>query len=42
MPQVFYHLGAFKESLMYALGAGDRFDVGGVSQYIKTIICEFV
>lgn len=36
--QVYYHLGAFDDSLAYALGAGDLFDVNGHSEYVETII----
>lgn len=36
--KVFYHLGAFEESLNYALGAGDLFNVTDESEYVETII----
>lgn len=36
--KVFYHLGAFEESLNYALGAGDLFNVTDDSEYVETII----
>lgn len=36
--KVFYHLGAFDESLNYALGAGDLFNVNDDSEYVETII----
>ena len=36
--QVYYHLGAFEDSLTYALGADSLFDVNGVSEYVETII----
>lgn len=36
--KVFYHLGAFEESLNYALGAGDLFNVNDNSEYVETII----
>lgn len=39
--KVFYHLGAFEESLNYALGAGDLFNVTDDSEYVETIIGEF-
>lgn len=39
--KVFYHLGAFEESLNYALGAGDLFNVTDDSEYVETIICEY-
>lgn len=38
--KVYYHLGAFDESLTYALGAGQRLDVNGSSEYVETIICK--
>ena len=38
--KVFYHLGSFKDSLNFALGAGPQFDVNGRSEYIETIICK--
>lgn len=37
---MFYHLGAFEESLNYALGAGDLFNVTDDSEYVETIIGE--
>lgn len=40
--KVFYHLGAFEESLNYALGAGDLFNVTDDSEYVETIIGELV
>jgi len=36
--QVYYHLGAFEDSLTYALGAGNLFDVNGHSEYVETTI----
>ena len=36
--KVYYHLGAYEDSLTYALGAGDLFDVNGHSEYVETII----
>ena len=39
--QVYYHLGAFEDSLTYALGADDLFDVNHSSEYVETIICKF-
>jgi 26S proteasome regulatory subunit N2 len=36
--KVYYHLGAFEDSLTYALGAGDLFDVNGHSEYVDTTI----
>ena len=40
--KVYYHLGAFQDSLTFALGAGQMFDVNGTSEYIETILCECV
>lgn len=39
--KVFYHLGAFEESLNYALGAGELFNVTDDSEYVETIIGEW-
>ena len=38
--KVYYHLGAFDESLTFALGAGQKLDVNGSSEYVETIICK--
>jgi len=35
---VYYHLGEFDESLTFALGAGNLFDVSSKSEYVETII----
>ena len=40
--QVYYHLGAYDDSLTYALGAGDLFDVNGHSEYVETIIGKVI
>lgn len=40
--KVFYHLGAFEESLNYALGAGDLFNVNDNSEYVETIIGNYL
>ncbi|XP_023859653.1 26S proteasome non-ATPase regulatory subunit 1 isoform X1 [Salvelinus sp. IW2-2015] len=40
--KVFYHLGAFDESLNYALGAGDLFNVTDDSEYVETIIAKCI
>uniref|UniRef100_A0A8C6Q8Q5 26S proteasome non-ATPase regulatory subunit 1 n=1 Tax=Nothobranchius furzeri TaxID=105023 RepID=A0A8C6Q8Q5_NOTFU len=40
--KVFYHLGAFEESLNYALGAGDLFSVTDDSEYVETIIAKCI
>lgn len=39
--KVYYHLGAYEDSLTYALGAGDLFDVNGHSEYVETIIGNY-
>ncbi|XP_026688550.1 26S proteasome non-ATPase regulatory subunit 1-like, partial [Diaphorina citri] len=36
--KVYFHLGSFSDSLQYALGAGDLFDVRNDTVYVKTII----
>eukprot|EP00051_Salpingoeca_urceolata_P028070 m.484767 g.484767 ORF g.484767 m.484767 type:complete len:964 (+) comp23539_c0_seq1:200-3091(+) len=36
--KVFYHLGAYGDSLQYALSAGKQFDVSLHSEYVQTII----
>lgn len=36
--KVYYHLGAFEESVTYALGAGSLFDVISTSEYVETIV----
>lgn len=38
--KVYYHLGVFDESLTFALGAGQKLDVNGSSEYVETIICK--
>ena len=38
--KVYYHLGSFSDSLTYALAAGHKFDVNGMSEYIETILCK--
>lgn len=40
--KVYYHLGAYEDSLTYALGAGDLFDVNGHSEYVETIIGNYM
>uniref|UniRef100_A0AAQ5Z1N9 26S proteasome non-ATPase regulatory subunit 1 n=1 Tax=Amphiprion ocellaris TaxID=80972 RepID=A0AAQ5Z1N9_AMPOC len=40
--KVFYHLGAFEESLNYALGAGELFSVTDDSEYVETIIAKCI
>jgi hypothetical protein len=36
--KVYYHLGSFEDSLTYALGAGDLFDVNSRTEYVDTTI----
>lgn len=36
--KVYYHLGAFNDSVHYALCAGNLFDVNDRSEYVETII----
>ena len=38
--KVYYHLGSYDDSLYYALGAEDLFDVAEKSEYVDTIIGE--
>lgn len=40
--KVYYHLGAFEESVAYALGAGALFDVSSKSEYVSTIIAKCI
>lgn len=40
--KVFYHLGDFSDSLTYALGAGNLFDVNSRSEYVDTIIAKCI
>uniref|UniRef100_A0A8C4WXA0 26S proteasome non-ATPase regulatory subunit 1 n=1 Tax=Eptatretus burgeri TaxID=7764 RepID=A0A8C4WXA0_EPTBU len=40
--KVFYHLSAFEESLNYALGAGDLFNVNDSSEYVETTIAKCI
>lgn len=39
--QVYYHLGAFEDSVTYALGAGTLFNVNATTEYVETIVGEF-
>uniref|UniRef100_A0A2M4A5L8 26S proteasome non-ATPase regulatory subunit 1 n=1 Tax=Anopheles triannulatus TaxID=58253 RepID=A0A2M4A5L8_9DIPT len=39
---VYYHLGSFEDSLTYALGAGDLFDVNARTEYVDTIIAKCI
>ncbi|RPA80049.1 26S proteasome regulatory complex, non-ATPase subcomplex, Rpn2/Psmd1 subunit [Ascobolus immersus RN42] len=36
--KVFYHLGDFDESMVFALGAGNLFDISANSEYVQTIV----
>jgi 26S proteasome regulatory subunit N2 len=40
--KVYYHLGSFEDSLTYALGAGELFDVNLSSEYVDTIIAKCI
>nr|XP_023022395.1 26S proteasome non-ATPase regulatory subunit 1-like [Leptinotarsa decemlineata] len=40
--KVYYHLGAFEDSLTYALGAGDLFDVNARTEYVETILAKCI
>lgn len=40
--KVYYHLGAFNDSVHYALCAGNLFDVNDRSEYVETIIGKFI
>eukprot|EP00126_Sphaerothecum_destruens_P004013 Sdes_comp17882_c0_seq1m7144 len=40
--KVYYHLGEFEDSLQFALGAGDLFDVTVRSQYVDTMIAKCI
>uniref|UniRef100_A0A0V0G415 26S proteasome non-ATPase regulatory subunit 1 n=1 Tax=Triatoma dimidiata TaxID=72491 RepID=A0A0V0G415_TRIDM len=40
--KVYYHLGSFSDSLTYALGAGQLFDVNSRSEYVDTIIAKCI
>lgn len=40
--KVYYHLGSFEDSLTYALGAGDLFDVNAHNEYVETIIAKCI
>jgi hypothetical protein len=37
---VYYNLGELDDSLSFALGAGQYFDVSDTSEYVTTIICK--
>lgn len=40
--KVYYHLGSFEDSLTYALGASELFDVTKSSEYVETIISKSI
>uniref|UniRef100_A0A336MJX1 26S proteasome non-ATPase regulatory subunit 1 n=1 Tax=Culicoides sonorensis TaxID=179676 RepID=A0A336MJX1_CULSO len=40
--KVYYHLGSFEDSLTYALGAGNLFDVNAHNEYVETIIAKCI
>lgn len=40
--KVYYHLGAFEDSVMFALGAGDLFNVNGHTEYVETTIAKCI
>lgn len=40
--KVYYHLGSFEDSLTYALGAGNLFDVNSRNEYVDTIIAKCI
>lgn len=39
--KVYYHLGEYDESMIFALGAGELFDITAKSEYVETIICSY-
>ncbi|KAK5645712.1 hypothetical protein RI129_004176 [Pyrocoelia pectoralis] len=40
--KVYYHLGSFEDSLTYALGAGDLFDVNSRTEYVETTLAKCI
>ena len=40
--KVYYHLGEYNDALVYALAAGDKFDVTEKSEYVDTMIGELL
>ena len=36
---MYYHLGEYDESMMFALGAGELFNITAKEEYVETIIC---
>ena len=37
--KVYYHLGEYDESMLFALGAGELFNITAKEEYVETIIC---
>ena len=40
--KVYYHLGEYNDALVYALAAGDQFDVSEKSEYVDTMIAKCI
>ncbi|XP_019870758.1 26S proteasome non-ATPase regulatory subunit 1-like [Aethina tumida] len=40
--KVYYHLGSFEDSLTYALGAGELFDVNARTEYVETTLAKCI
>lgn len=40
--KVYYHLGAYEESVTFALGAGNLFNVNSSSEYVETIVSKCI
>jgi 26S proteasome regulatory subunit N2 len=40
--KVFYHLGEYNDSLTYALGAGNFFDVHSQDEYVETLVAKCI
>lgn len=40
--KVYFHLGSYSDSLTYALGAGDKFDVSSQSEYVQTLLAKCI
>jgi len=40
--KVYYHLGSYADSLQYALGASELFDVNARNEYVETIIAKCI
>lgn len=40
--KVYFHLGSYEDSLSYALGAGDLFDVTAKTEYVDTTIAKAI